>query len=834
MAEDWTKYQVQPDEVNKWSTYQVDDSGNKINIGETTANKSNTKITNTGPRGRESDKFYATPKSDEESYKPDESFLSRAWNAIKEKITKPLLPERDPDIVGSNSTYYPFSAKTPILGNIGIPSLGNLYDTLQEQSSPLNIAATALPFMEGMAGRLGKVARRASGNAGEATPSMRPSILMKEDINPNLSNRVIEPPTDIARDFAPVGEEGNLLSNKSNNINTINTDDKLFDLASKKQNMGIKPTAEFLGFQDNGKGEQIPLYNVKGGPLNNSTVSDVKLKELGIEVPPVDESRRGMTGDQIRQAFIESRNKAKLNVGDLPENKAPLQEGMTLNFNNARQSANNKKLAGNEPIVINDPKELNTDQVKKVWMKQNPSATSHPNILMNEPNVDKVREAQSYGYKPAGYLENGSLKLERRGQYPKTVNPVTKESLAQSIYDLPRGLMSVDPPFITSAAFRQAGPLIGTKEWFKAWVPAAKAFGSKTASESIADAINNHPLVKDTLDKEGNIQPGWAKKMKLALTDLDSGLNNREESLRGNLAEKIPIYGKYVRASNRAYTAYLNSIRLGTLNDLVEGAIAEGNNPLNNDVLGKQMVDFVNNATGRGSLGLLEGHTRLLSNTLFSPRGIAARVQMFNPMNYIATEPMIRKQYMKAAARQATAWWAMASLASLNDNVEVSRDPNSADFGKIKIGNTRIDPPGGLQQFLVLGNRMLPENLGGGGITSSTSGKFTPFGQGYKPETRMSTLKQFGVNRLHPTAKLAYDFLDAQPNKPFHMGDEIVKSILPMYSEAILEVAKENPGLLPIVIPLEGAGMGTQTYEKGSFGKSTFIPEEWDINIGAK
>lgn len=538
-------------------------------------------------------------------------------------------------------------------------------------------------------------------------------------------------------------------------------------------------------------------------------------------------------------------------VNKLFTNTKPIEDGTTVSFNNAKQLANNRKLGvqPNEPIIINDPKELNTDQIRKVYMKENPSDTSSPNILMQAPDVIKVKEANSYGYKSAGYIQDGSLKLERKGTYPKTVNPATKESLAQSIYDLPRGLMSVDPPFITSAAFRQAGPLIGTKQWFKSWIPAAKAFGSELTSKNIEDSIQSHPLVKDTLDASGNIKPGYAKRIGVKFTSLNEGLNNREEAIRNDLAEKIPGYGRYVRASNRAYTTYLNTLKLGTLEDIVNGATADqsigsklnpfslqsfGNSdPLNNAVLGKQIGDFINNATGRGSLGPLEDHVKLLSNVLFSPRGIAAKVQMFNPMNYAATEPLVRQQYIKAAARQAGAWWAMSALSTLA-GATVSRDPNSADFGKIKIGNTRIDPPGGLQQFLVLGNRMLPESMGGGGITSTTTDRFKSFGSGFKPNTRMSTLGQFGINRLHPTLKLAYDFLDANSNKPFHVGDQIISHIAPLFAGDLMNVAKDNPGLLPIILPLAGAGMGTQSYEKSSFGKPTFLPENMDINIGAK
>lgn len=683
-----------------------------------------------------------------------------------------------------------------------------LSDTVSSLSSPLNIATAGMGSLEELTGsniarlgtkilsapvlahgahtlfspnstmneRLSSIPEIAGGFLGlrSRTPEIAQRAMEQQPSTPNISDILPEEELQHRPDLIPVGHENEFNDYRRNE--PIDLEGKTLDLASTRQNMG----------------------------------------------------RPNLSVDDVNKLF---------------SNSAPLREGTTVNFGR-------RNIQPKQDITITEPKELNTDLVRNIYMKENPSDASSPNILMKEPNADKVKEANSYGYKSAGFTADGSLKLERKGTYPKTTNPANNESLAQSIYDLPRGLMSVDPPFITSAAFRQAGPWIGTKQWFKSWIPAAKAFGSETASKNIMDSINNHPLVKDTLDMSGNIQPGPLKKWGVSFTGLDEGLNNREEALRGQLAEKIPGYGKYVRASNRAYTAYLNTLRLGAGEDLVNGAQASNSfvskmNPfssqafgapkdvLNNDVLGKQIADLINNTTGRGSLGPLENHVRLLSNTLFSPRGIAARIQQFNPMNYTTTDPFIRQQYVKAMARQVTAWWTMAGLSQLV-GATVSRDPNNADFGKIKIGNTRIDPPGGLQQFLVLGNRMLPESMGGGGVTSSVSGRFTPFGQGYKPPTRMSTIGQFATNRLHPSLQLAWKFLDAQPNKSFHMGDEIVKSILPMYAGDIMDVAKDNPGLLPITIPLSGAGMGTQSYEKGSYGKPTFIPEEYDLNFGAR
>src|SRR6185503_27297 len=142
--------------------------------------------------------------------------------------------------------------------------------------------------------------------------------------------------------------------------------------------------------------------------------------------------------------------------------------------------------------------------------------------------------------------------------------------------------------------------------------------------------------------------------------------------------------------------------------NLVEDAQRLGKDPINNISLGKEIAEFVNTALKRGKLGVelgsheinLEKHARALSNTFFSTRTISSQIRMLNPSTYVTASPFVRKQYIKAMLRTVGTWWTIAELTEFaSSKVSVSKDPTSADFGKIRIGNVRIDPPGGLQQF---------------------------------------------------------------------------------------------------------------------------------------
>ena len=62
------------------------------------------------------------------------------------------------------------------------------------------------------------------------------------------------------------------------------------------------------------------------------------------------------------------------------------------------------------------------------------------------------------------------------------------------------------------------------------------------------------------------------------------------------------------------------------------------------------------------------------------------------------------------------------------------------------------------------------------------------------------------------------------------MGDRALQMFIPLVVQDVVELVKEDPKLLPLMLPVI-AGMGTQTYGKGeSVGK--FIPPKSDWIFG--
>ena len=150
----------------------------------------------------------------------------------------------------------------------------------------------------------------------------------------------------------------------------------------------------------------------------------------------------------------------------------------------------------------------------------------------------------------------------------------------------------------------------------------------------------------------------------------------------------------------------------------------------------------------------------------------------------VMASPFVRKQYLKAITSVAAAWYGMAQLSKLA-GAEVSDDWTSADFGKIRIGDFRLDPAAGFQQYLVAYARAF-----NGGSTSTTTGTFHRFGSGYQAQTQEDLAERFFVNKLNPVAKFAFDYYNASEYNPFHIGDRTLQMFMPLAIQDAIELYK--------------------------------------------
>ena len=354
------------------------------------------------------------------------------------------------------------------------------------------------------------------------------------------------------------------------------------------------------------------------------------------------------------------------------------------------------------------------------------------------------------------------------------------EGIAE-VLNVPRALMA---SFDLSAPLKQGVFLIGRpKQWIPAFGNMFKYAFSEKSYQGLMQDIQKRPTY------------ALMRESKLPITDIGAGLIGREEKFMSNLAEKIPGIGKIVRASDRAYTGFLNKLRADVFDDLVKTAQSQGIKPE-----GKVLNDissFVGSATGRGNLGILEKSAVILNSTLFSPRLMASRLNLLNPIYYIKLNPTVRKEALKSLITFSGTAGTVLSLAKMG-GAEVGIDPRNADFGKIRVGNTRYDVMGGFQQYIRAGAQLIT-----GEHISSTTGVKTTVGEGYKPLTRLDIATRFIETKEAPIASFATMLLKGKTalGKDIKINEEITNRFIPMVVQDMNDLYKEKG--------LEGIAMGT-------------------------
>ena len=221
-------------------------------------------------------------------------------------------------------------------------------------------------------------------------------------------------------------------------------------------------------------------------------------------------------------------------------------------------------------------------------------------------------------------------------------------------------------------------PIVAGKAFGKSF----KAFFDKYTAEQIDNAIKSapHHYIRE---KSG-----------LQLMEVGGRVARGEEMFMSSVAEKIPLYGRVVKASERHMVSYLNMIRTAAFDQLLQKFPNATHAELT------AWADFVNKASGRGNLGKFAGAANTLSLGFFAPRFAVSRIQtplaLFGKSSKGVTR-RVRKEIAKDLVATASLGATALTLAHLA-GAEVGTDPRSADWGKIKVGNTRIDIWGGMQQ----------------------------------------------------------------------------------------------------------------------------------------
>lgn len=376
----------------------------------------------------------------------------------------------------------------------------------------------------------------------------------------------------------------------------------------------------------------------------------------------------------------------------------------------------------------------------------------------------------------------------RQGELFEAPKRTSLLDMALDIISTPKTMKSTAD---ISAPGRQGLGLIGEKSWWKSWKPMLKALTSEDSYRQVETEITSNPNY------------GMARAFGLALTELDGPISQAEEAFMGRFIQKVPVMGKVIRASNRAYNTFLNKLRMDTWDKYVN---LWGTTGSKQDFM--ELAKFINAASGRSNMGQWENVATTLNAGIFSPRFVVSRVQY--PAMAFSKSPRVRKLAAKNLA--AYAGVVVSSLALLKmSGADVETDPTSPDFGKAKIGKIRLDLSAGEAPMV----RYIAQFM--------TGRKKDPQTKEVREILREDVLKNFLRSKLSPAAGMA---ADVARGKRYYGGEKMeydakglakiaYEEFSPLVAQDIVD-AIQSEGVKGgfIAAPTSSVGIGVSVFDR--------------------
>jgi soluble cytochrome b562 len=372
---------------------------------------------------------------------------------------------------------------------------------------------------------------------------------------------------------------------------------------------------------------------------------------------------------------------------------------------------------------------------------------------------------------------------------------------------------------LTRSAFQPVGDMSAILRQNRRLTLRHPVLAMKSAKKSFQAMFNTK--VYDKIQSTINYSPNkrFYDKFGLDLTDM---VGVKEEFFKGSWAEKIPIWKNVVMGSNRAFTSYSNLMRTGVF-DMRMQALEKLNYSIKDPKNFKLYADeakLINILSGRGTFGKFASGANIASEVFYSPRNLIANVQAVTMLFDPTLSKVTRMELAKTWGTYVSANLATIYMAKLF-GAEVEDDARSSDFGKIRIGNTRIDMWGGDIQMATLIARLIT-----GQFKSSSSELITPLdSKQFGSRTRLDILTSFFINKLHPSLAIGRKAL-ANEGKEFGQEfdaiDMMIEQIQPFILRDIVE-AIDDLGLEASPLALVGFfGSSIQVY-KGNTKTSKFL-----------
>ncbi len=313
--------------------------------------------------------------------------------------------------------------------------------------------------------------------------------------------------------------------------------------------------------------------------------------------------------------------------------------------------------------------------------------------------------------------------------------------------------------------------------------------------------------------------------------------SERPEWYVSHYPEQVPIVGHLIKMGNRNYVETMNMFTQSVWDKLRAQDLRNGIEPTEDqlNLRGKWLMSM----TGRPEIGGFVGRrlSPIVSGFFFAPRFAVSRFTSPTYLRYLASGDPVAREVGRNTAIAFSSFigtnLAIISLLKLayGDKVEVEINPLSPDWGKVKIGNTRIDLWAGHQQAA----RFLVQMALGAYKTQS--GKI-------KETSRLEITGRFIRGKENPLVSLISDLYEGKTyegDRPFSppegemgrildelqipeliqgIGKEAYRRMLFMWAQDFLEATDNDGWLLGFTAgTLSFFGFNTSSYEDTAFTK---------------
>jgi len=320
--------------------------------------------------------------------------------------------------------------------------------------------------------------------------------------------------------------------------------------------------------------------------------------------------------------------------------------------------------------------------------------------------------------------------------------------------------------------------------------------------------------VGDLLNKSGIRWNDWGTGV---------GFKTGSERFASRIAGKIPG----IKRSERAYSMGGNAIRASKL---LEIAKSRKGIPTT-DEQWRHIGHVLNILTGEGDPKTFKKYLPLMNAIFFAPRLMEARIRAFVDLANLKhwTDPEWRPA-MKILAYHVASFMAVnlgiLGLMATVPGVDVEKDPRSSDFGKIRMGDTRIDFWGGYLPLMRLC------------VHLATRQRKTRAGKIVEQEW-MDTITRFLQSKLGPVPGYVLDLMKGETFYGDYVGleansltEQFYHRFTPFFIQDVMDALKyQGIGTGMVAAPLAFHGVGVQTYPMTPGTQTNLRKNELSMNV---